>query len=116
MTRRPHGFTLLEVLVALTVLATALTALVRLVGTSARTLGDDARHARAVLAARALLAEAELSPPAIGHREGERSDGLHWEEDVTPTPHPRLRQVAVRVFPTRDRAVTVVEVVRVPAS
>ena len=113
--RRPAGFTLLEVLVAMTIVATGVTALLRLTSSSTDTLATESTRTQALLAARALLAEAELSPPSLGSQRGVRTDGLRWEEFVEPTPHPRLRQVRVRVFTDATRAVELLEVVRAPA-
>lgn len=113
---RTRGFTLLEVLVALAIVGTGLTAMARLTATSVATLDGETRRTRALLAARALLADATLTPPPIGRRDGVRSDGLRWEESVEPTPHPRLRTVRVRVFGDPLSPVELLEVVRAPAS
>jgi type II secretory pathway pseudopilin PulG len=92
-----RGFTLLEAAVATLVLATAVAALQTLVARSVDTVDRNARRARTLLAARALLAEAELAPPPPGRSRGERPEGLRFEREVTPTPHPALVQVHVRV-------------------
>ena len=113
---RARGFTLLEVLVALAVVGTGLTAMARLTAASVATLDTEMRRAQALLAARAMLADATLAPPPLGRRDGVRTDGVRWEETVEPTPHPRLRTVRVRVFATPDTPIELVEVVRVPAS
>jgi len=113
--RSSHGgFGLLEVLVALVVLAVGVTALQRLAARSLRVVGDDAGRTRALFAARTLLAEAALTPREPGHESGRTPDGFAWERDVARTPHPRLREVRVRVAPAGDTAVELVEVVRVP--
>jgi general secretion pathway protein I len=115
--RGRRGLTLLEVAVALAVLAIGIVALERLLGRSVATIADDARLTRAMLAARTLLAEAALAAPEPGFAEGER-DGLRFAREVRPTPHPALREVRVRVGDgPRDRAACeLVEVIRVPAS
>lgn len=114
--RGTRGLTLLEVVVAVAVLAVGVVALQRLVGRSVAVIADDARLTRAMLAARALLAETALVTPEPGHDEGTR-DGLRFERDVRPTPHPALREVRVRVGDgPRDRgACELVEVIRVRA-
>jgi general secretion pathway protein I len=114
MSRR--GFTLVEVLVALSVLAVGVTAVQRLTARSIATVDADARASRAMLLARTLLAEAVLTPPEPGHAAGERDGGLHFERDVARTPHPALREVRVRVSWRDGSACELVELVRVPTS
>jgi general secretion pathway protein I len=114
--RGTRGLTLLEVVVAVAVLAVGVVALERLVGRSVATLADDARLTHAMLAARSLLAETALAVPEPGLDEGTR-DGLRYAREVRPTPHPALREVRVRVGDgPRDRgACELVEVIRVRA-
>jgi prepilin-type N-terminal cleavage/methylation domain-containing protein len=91
---RPRGFTLVEVAVAVAVLATAGVALQRLVTTSVRTIGDDVGRARTLVAAREALAEAALRPPPLGRTV--RSDGdVTTTREVEGTAHPWLRSVRV---------------------
>jgi general secretion pathway protein I len=113
MSRR--GFTLIEVLVALTVLAVGVTAVQRLSARSIATIDGDARASRAMLLARTLLAEAALAPPEPGHMAGERG-GLPFEREVARTLHPALREVRVRVFWREGSACELLELVRVPTS
>lgn len=125
MTRRRHrGMTLLEVLVALVVLGTGLTALERLVSDSVRGIAADARLTRAMLLAQRLLAEAELTPPEPGYREGDLAargpagEGLRFAEDVRETGHPGLREVRIRVFwdARQASACELMELIRVPTT
>ena len=94
MTRR--GFTLVEVAVAVAVLATAGVALQRLLGQSLRTIDSDVARARTLVAARARLAEASLRPPAIGRESWTDGDGIRTTRVVEATAHPSLLQVTVR--------------------
>jgi general secretion pathway protein I len=123
MTARARGMTLLEVLVALAVLATGLVALERLLVRSTAGVATDRRLTRTLLAARAVLADAAVAVPPLGHAEGALDGrgpggaGLRFARDVTATPHPGLRQVRVRVWwehGTPD-ACELLEVIRVPA-
>jgi type II secretory pathway pseudopilin PulG len=98
------GFALLEALVALVVVAVGVTALQRLVTRSVATLGEDLRLTQAMLAAQALLADAELDPPEPGHTGGVTAGGLRFERDVERALHPALRQVRVRVWPDAGAA------------
>ena len=119
-----HGMTLLEVLVALTVLATGVVAVQRLAVRSVAAIATDAELTRAMLLARTLLADAELAPPEPGHMAGDltgrgpQATGLRFERTVRPGPHPALREVRVRVFrPDRPGdACELVELVRVPTT
>ena len=106
--------TLLEVVVALAVLAIGVTALQRLVAVSVRGIATDVRLTEATLLARTLLAEAEVRTPEPGHVEGERPGALHYTRDTTPTAHPGLREVRVRVSWEAGQACELVEMVRVP--
>jgi type II secretion system protein I len=121
MARRDGGLTLLEVAVALAVLATGVLAVQRLLVRSVDTIAADARLTRAMLHARRLLAEAAVSPPPLGRRAGavgdEGNEGFRFEREVRATAHPGLREIRVRVsWPGGDPAACeLVELVRVPA-
>jgi prepilin-type N-terminal cleavage/methylation domain-containing protein len=94
MTRR--GFTLVEVAVAVAVLAIAGVALQRVAVQSLATIERDATRARTLLAARTRLAEAALRPPPPGSETWTEPDGIRTTRVVSPTAHPRLREVRVR--------------------
>jgi prepilin-type N-terminal cleavage/methylation domain-containing protein len=113
--RGQRGLTLLEVLLALVVLAVGVTALQRVVMRSVRTISADVHSGRALLAARTLLAAAAAAPPAVGHSAGVTPDGLRFERDVSRTPRPTLREIRVRVWPAPDAMpAELVELVLVP--
>jgi prepilin-type N-terminal cleavage/methylation domain-containing protein len=110
-----RGLTLLEVLVAVAVLALGVAAAQRLVVRSAATVASDVDASRAMALARVLLAEAAVHPPEPGLAEGVRPDGLHFARDVRPTVHPGLREVRIRVWTdTPGTACELLEVMRVP--
>jgi general secretion pathway protein I len=82
---RDAGFTLLEVLVALVVLATAVVAVLQLFGGGLRLARAAGDHADAALLASAKLADLEPGPPTEGTTEG--TDGLyHWTRRVAILP------------------------------
>jgi general secretion pathway protein I len=111
-TRGSGGFTLIEILVALAILAVALAAAVR----SASIAADGTVELRERLAgtwvAQDRLAEHAARPlwPELGTRGGSTEQAgmqFAWRETVSGTPNPRLRRVEVQVFAARspDRAV-----------
>ncbi len=93
---RRRGFTLIEVVVAVAVLAMAGVALERLAAQSLGTIARDAARTRTLMAARARLADAALRPPAPGTETWTEPDGIRTTRVVSRTAHPRLREVRVR--------------------
>jgi prepilin-type N-terminal cleavage/methylation domain-containing protein len=112
---RRRGFTLVEVAVAVAVLATAGVALQRLLAQSLRTIDLDARASHTLVVARIALGEAAIAPPALGVTTEARG-GLRTTRTVLPTMHPWLREVTVRAE-TPDGAVhsELTEIVYAPA-
>lgn len=83
--RRADGFTLLEVLVALTVLGVALSVLFGIFGHSLSRAQETQARMQAREAASALLAQAETAADLrYGERSGHLSSGLDWQLDVRP--------------------------------
>jgi general secretion pathway protein I len=107
---RACGFTLLEVMVALAVIATAFTALLGLHARNIRLAARDQAYTRALFLARELIANAELGPfPEVGLANGDfetlhpgRYPDFRWERTVNDTALPRTREIMVRVFPATD--------------
>jgi prepilin-type N-terminal cleavage/methylation domain-containing protein len=112
---RRRGFTLVEVAVAVAVLATSGVALQRLLGRSLDTIASDVARARTLLAARARLADATLRPPAPGRAEWVEPDGVRTTRVVEATSHPWLVRVSVRADTARaGEASELVELVYAP--
>jgi general secretion pathway protein I len=100
---RQDGFTLLEVLVALVIVGTALGASLRAVGSLTQN-SDGLRAAMmATWSAENRLVQLNLAKtfPAIGKQTFECPQGdlkLMCEEEVLPSPNPRFRRVEVSVY------------------
>lgn len=108
-----RAFTLLEVLVALAVLALALGALVRAGGEQARSLDHLRTRSFAEWVAADQLARTRLAEswPDTGTRRGVTHMGRrqwHWRQSVVPTEDEDIRriEVAVRLEPEAETPVT----------
>lgn len=108
MSRRPLGFTLLEVLIALAVLAIALSAAFRAVGATAGSVEGLKARMLAEWVAQNRLANIRATGafPPLGRSDGEAEQGtlrFHWREEVKATPNPLFRRVDVSVFDSSDQ-------------
>jgi general secretion pathway protein I len=98
-----RGFTLVEVLVALLLVALALAALVRTAGTEARNLATLREATLAQWVASNVIAEARLQQvlPDAGRSEGQADMGglrWRWRMVVQGTDLPEVRRMDVQVF------------------
>ncbi len=106
--RRATGFTLLETLVALAILAIALSAAFRAVGATTRSVGELRDRSLADWVAHNRLAELRASGryPPLGRNEGRETQArteFRWREDVRGTPNPLFRRVDVTVMDAEGR-------------
>ena len=109
--KRVRGFTLLEVLVALVVLALSLGAVIQTTGSYTVNQAYLRDRTFAEWVARNVLAEAQLADewPSIGQTKGEAEFPLatadiparewRWVVQVTQTPEEDLRRLDIRVYP-----------------
>lgn len=100
-----RGFTLLEVLVALAIIAIALTAAVRATGVSLDSSAQVKERMFATWIAQNRLAEltARHIFPDLGSSSGEATQAgrnFVWEQIVGVTPNENFRRVEIRVRPT----------------
>jgi general secretion pathway protein I len=79
------GFSLLEVIAAIMLLAIAFTALMKVAGASAALTGNAAEHSEAALWARSKLDSAFVEQPLkAGNTSGQFNSKFRWQLDVTP--------------------------------
>lgn len=100
---RVRGFTLLEVLVALVVVGTALGASLRAIGSLTQNSSALRASMMATWSAENRLAQIRLAKefPPIGRRSVECPQGeirMVCQEEVFPTPNPYFRRVEVSVY------------------
>ncbi len=118
--RRPlsRGFTLLEVLVALFIVGTALGASLRAVGSLATNSSDLRASMMATWSAENRLTQIRLSQewPALGERSFACPQGdlaLQCNEAVLATPNPSFRRVEVSVYDSRDLNRRIIKLIQV---
>ena len=102
-TRKSKGFTLLEVLVALVIVGTALGASLRAIGSLTQNSGDLRASMMASWSAENRLSQIRLGHewPSLGERSFPCPQGelnLICEEHVLGTPNPSFRRVEMFVF------------------
>jgi general secretion pathway protein I len=106
---RRSGFTLIEVLVALAIIAIALMAAMRAAGQGTNNVGELRSRLLAGWVAENLLSEhrARRDWLPLGIQRGTGHEGgleFAWREEVITTPNPSFRRVDVRVFANAEEA------------
>jgi general secretion pathway protein I len=99
----PHGFTLVEILVALAIIAVSLTAGMRALTQSADSATALKARTLALWVAQNRLAAAQVTIPwpGVGQYQGEASEAgarFIWRETVTGTPNPSFRKIDIAVM------------------
>lgn len=102
-TANPQGFTLLEILIALAILAIAMAAVARTSGLMADSSHELKRRLLAEWVAENRLAEhlGRADWPVSGLQGGETEQAglaLRWKEQVADTPNPAFRRIEIKVY------------------
>ena len=118
------GFTLLEVLVSIAIIATALVALLGLHGRNIQIIADDQRIARATMLAQQAMTQAlvadEFPDPTRSRGDFNDDPDYHWEVEILRGPNRDIedvtREIRVRVYWTggENDAVSLVTLLRKP--
>lgn len=105
VSRRPAGFTLLEVMVAMAIIAFAVVGLLGLHARSIKMIARDQNFTRATLLARELVSQIQFQVSTqglqdLGNSQGsfEGYPGYRWEREVLPTGLDEMREVVIRVI------------------
>lgn len=106
---RQRGFTLLEVLIALAILAIAMAAVARASAQMTDSSHELKRRLLADWVAENRLAERTAQPvwPEIGIKSGEAEQAglaLRWEENVASTPNSVIRRIEIKVTDRSDES------------
>jgi general secretion pathway protein I len=102
--RRAHGFTLLEVIAAVLLLAITFASLMRVAGSSLNLTARSAERSEAAMWARSLLDSAfVLEPIRTGRSSGRFDQHYRWQMDVQPFQPPASAQGPARSRSRRPR-------------
>ena len=109
--RRARGFTLLEVVLAIAVLASALAAVMGVAIGQVRAEQRLNERFFAGLVAKNVISETKLTErwPALGERSGEVLQGqrrFSWEMRILPTPSAQMRRIDVQVSAVSSQSQT----------
>ena len=116
-TRQSRGFTLLEVLVALIIIGTALGASLRAVGSLTQNSNGLRSAMMATWSAENRMVQIRLARefPGVGKRAFDCPQGemqLVCQEEVIVSPNPRLRRVEVSVFEAQNPERRIIKLVQ----
>lgn len=112
-----HGFTLIEMMVALAIFSLAAVALVRLQGATVRNASSVEAQAMAQIVANNLAVDAMTSngPLSVGESDGSEQNGgrqWRWRRTVAKTADPAIVRVDIAVADARGRPLSTLTLAR----
>jgi general secretion pathway protein I len=101
------GFTLLEILIALAILAIALSSIIAVASNQSVNVAYLRDKTLAHWVAMNQMTELQITNqwPATGKKRGDEEMGLqkwYWKREISKTPDDRVRQVEIRIYRNRD--------------
>ncbi|MES9831491.1 MAG: type II secretion system minor pseudopilin GspI [Candidatus Thiodiazotropha sp. LLP2] len=104
---RSKGFTLLEILIALAILAIALSSIIAVASNQSMNVAYLRDKTLAHWVAMNQITELQIQNkwPATGTKKGNEEMGLqkwYWEREISKTPDDRVRQIEIRIFRNKD--------------
>lgn len=113
---RNRGFTLLEILIALVILATAFGSIITVAANQSANVAYLRDKTLAHWVAMNQITELQIANewPAIGKKQGDEEMGLqkwYWERTISKTPDDRVRKLEIAVFRNRGNEESVTQLV-----
>lgn len=106
---RNNGFTLIEVLVALAIVAIAMTAIIKATSQNIRATGYLEQKTMALWAGQEILTKARLNLIKLSDNAVDTRNNLtmlnqtwYWQAEQEKTPNPRIKKITVRVFANEE--------------
>ncbi len=105
MPQREQGLTLIEVLVALAIIAIALTAIIKATSENIRATAYLESKSIALWVGQEIMSEVELGTLQLSGNREDQSNKVemlgqtwYWRAQETSTPNPHIKQIRVRVY------------------
>jgi general secretion pathway protein I len=107
--RQAHGFTLIEVLIALAIVAIAVTAVIKATSQNIRSTGYLQQKTIAMWIGQDVIHKAQVQLVNLSDDSGDQKDSttmlnqtFYWQGSEEQTPNKNIYKLIVKVFPTQD--------------
>jgi general secretion pathway protein I len=107
--RQAHGFTLIEVLIALAIVAIAVTAVIKATSQNIRSTGYLQQKTIAMWIGQDVIHKAQVQLVNLSDDSGDQKDSttmlnqtFYWQGSEQQTPNKNIYKLIVKVFPTQD--------------